>query len=173
MKPTALLLGTAFLFSAGAFAGPLPPKSVSARPARNTAPLTIVVYPPRNLNSAWVSDDVSARFSDLLVRALRAQGVTSPINTLKPETSGMHEANLLSVRLIDWVADKGLSDCSFKASLRNRAGEHDLGLFYGDNVIVTADGQHKFSSEGLVGSALEAANDLRPRLEEAGFPAAK
>jgi hypothetical protein len=131
--------------------------------------LLVMVRLPKEAKHTWVSDDTSTRFAGLAVRALHAQGFKGEIGTLGPEDSVTSHTSVLIINLINWTADKGVADCTFSASLRTSAGDRDLGAFSGDNVIVTADGLHRLSAEGLVGSALEAMNDLDSRLQATGL----
>ncbi len=112
---------------------------------------------------------MAATFADAVASALRAQGFKGKIGTLRPEDSASSRASVLFVRLNSWTAKDGFADCTFTASLRTNEGDKDLGYFSGDNLIVTSDGEHRISSDGLVRSAQEAMNDLYSRVRATGL----
>ena len=131
--------------------------------------LWIVVHVPKTTNPLWVGDDMSASFGDIAARALRTQGYQGLLGTLRPESPTPVRAPVLEIHLQKWSAKNGLSDCEFTASIRTEDGDKDMGYFIGDNVVVTANGQEHFSSDGLEGSALEAVDDLYNRIRATGL----
>jgi len=154
-------------------ANPAPTAAGTPAPARqvaeNSGRLWIEVLLPNVAKASWVSDDLAGRFADLMVATLRTQGYEGKVGTLGPEDSVPSRAAVLFIRLTNWTAKDGVGDCTFTTSLRSNAGDRDLGFFTGDNVIVTADGKHRISSDGLQGSAQEAMNDLYGRIEATGL----
>jgi hypothetical protein len=176
MKSSLLVLSLLTLAPAFAVAGVA--AEAAAAPAANAAPpkasadsnrLWIAVHLPSVGKASWVSDDLADRFADRVVAALRSQGYKGKVGTLRPEDSAPSHASVLVVRLNSWTSRDGFADCNFNASLRTREGDRDLGVFVGDNLIVTSDGEQRIGSDGLVGSAQEAMNDLYARIQTAGL----
>jgi hypothetical protein len=160
-----LLMGaTASLSAIPAIADDSGPASAAAVQPENSGQLWIAVHLTQGTSPTWVGDDMADTFADTIAKSLRAQGLKGNIGTLRPEDAIPDQAPVLVVRLTTWTANQGLANCTFTASLRTREGERDLGIFSGDNLVVTSDGAHRSSSDGLMGSAREAMNGLYSRL---------
>lgn len=169
MKTNPLIL----LLSAVAFVLAVPSaqasEPVSSPSTANSDYFWISVRLPDSPKASWVSDVMAETFADVVAKALKTQGFEGKIGTLRPEVSAPDSASVLVIRLTTWTALEGKANCTFSASLRTRDGDRELGIFSGDNVVVTADGQHRFSSDGLTGSAQEALNDLYERVQATGL----
>jgi hypothetical protein len=127
--------------------------------------LWIAVHLPKGTRPAWVGDDLAERFADRISGALHDQGLKGVIGTLSPEEVASPHASVLEVDLIEWTARGGNGKCTFRASLRTPQGKHELGIFSGDLMIVTADGEHRVSSSGLQDAARLAFANLYARME--------
>lgn len=159
-----LFLAASLLLASAAFANDPTTVAASSPVVAQTNRLWIAVHLVKNTKPSWVGDDMAATFADTMVKTLRTQGFQGQIGVLRPQDALPSQASVLVVRLTSWSAKDGASDCTFTASVRTNDGDAELGLFNGDDMIVTADGQHRISSDGLQGSALEAMNDLYRRL---------
>lgn len=172
MKTSRLLfLASALLIARGAFASDAAaaPATLAPPVAAPTNRLWVAVHLVKDTKPSWVGDDMVATFADTVVKTLHTQGFQGRIGVLRPQDSVPSQAPVLVIRLTSWAAKDGVSDCTFTASVRTIDGDASLGLFNGDDMIVTADGQHRISSDGLQGSALEAMNDLYRRLLGTGL----
>ncbi len=150
-------------------AAPTRPTVPAAAPAADGEHLWIAVHLGESGQAGWVGESTEASFADLVAKNLRAQGFKGRITALRREDLAPSRSTVLIIRLSAWTTSDGVSDCRFNASLRSAEGDRDLGPFAGDNVIVTADGEHHFSVDGLVGSAQEAMNDLYLRVLGTGL----
>jgi hypothetical protein len=152
-----------------------PPTAVAADAASadhasaDSLTLWIAVHAPKETRPVWVGDDLAERFADRVARALRQQGFKGTIGTLRPAVVPAPKELILEVHLRDWEVQAGIADCTFRASLRTSQGSRDLGLFCGDEMIVTADGQHRVSDRGLQEAATYALADLYGRMEATGL----
>jgi hypothetical protein len=170
---SSIVLFAVFSFEATAalVAAPSAPIAILAEPASaeytpaGSPALWIAVHLPKDTRPAWVGDDLAERFADRISRALHDQGLKGVIGTLSPEDISSPHASVLEVDLIEWIARAGTGNCTFRASLRTPQGNHELGLFSGDMMIVTADGDHRISSSGLRDAARLALADLYSRIE--------
>ena len=163
MKPSLLL------FSLLALAPALTVAGESNTQGQTYGELWIAVHVPLVPSSSWVSNDTAITFADLAAKALRSQGFKEKIGTLRPDDTGPARASVLLIQLSMWSARDGTAECAFTASLRTDHGDRELGFFTGDNLIVTGDGKHQISSDGLAGSAQEALTDLYGRIIATGL----
>jgi hypothetical protein len=165
------------LFLLVAFAPALPnPATAESSPADSGAVrsadadrLWIAVGMPKSTSPDWVAQQTAATFADIVVKSLLADGFKGKTGTLHLGDSTPVEASVLVVRLKQWTAEDGFANCTFSASLRTAEGDRDLGVFVGDNCVVTADGKHPVSSDGLLGAAEESMHHFYRRIQETGL----
>ena len=143
--------------------------SPASTQARDLGRLWIAVHLPSSSAPSWVRDDTAEIFADHIAKALREQGFKGALGTLLPESSVASYANVLVVRLTNLATKDGIGACTFTASLRTRGGDRDVGVFTGESMVVTSDGKHRISSDGLVESAQEAMSGLFDRIQATGL----